>query len=87
MAKKKSHSVSEERKTTHDAGVWNHEAPLLSPRRAFVVQFREETEGAPVRFAGRVEHLVSGRARPFYSPQGLLAFLRQMLNTVEDKPP
>ena len=59
----------------------------LSPTRAFVVQFREETEAVHPRFAGRVEHMVSGRAVRFHSPEELLAFFMQVLNTTRAKPP
>ena len=59
----------------------------LSPTRAFVVQFREETDGAQNYFTGRVEHLVSGYATRFHSPEGLLAFFAQVLNTTYAKPP
>ena len=54
------------------------EAPL-SPRRAFVVQFRERTDDARERFAGRVEHVVSGRAAHFRSPEQLTRFMRRVL--------
>ena len=43
------------------------EAPL-SPRRAFVVQFRESADEAHELFAGRVEHVVSGRRRTLPFP-------------------
>jgi len=59
----------------------------LSPTRAFVVQFREEPESGRGRFAGRVEHMVSGHAARFHSPQDLLAFFAQVLNTIPAKPP
>jgi len=59
----------------------------LSPARAFVVQFREETEAVRGHFAGRVEHMVSGQATRFYSPEKLLAFFAQVLNTIPAKPP
>jgi hypothetical protein len=59
----------------------------LSPARAFVVQFREETEAARERFTGRVEHMVSGRAARFHSPEELLAFFTQVLNATHAKPP
>ena len=58
-----------------------------SPARAFVVQFREEPEAVRGRFAGRVEHMVSGQATRFYSPEELLAFFAQVLNTMHAKPP
>ncbi len=51
----------------------------LSPTRAFVVQFREEPEEAGNRFAGRVEHVTSGQAARFESPEDLLAFLVRVL--------
>lgn len=51
----------------------------LSPTGAFVVQFREEPEGAGNRFAGRAEHVTSGQAARFESPEDLLAFLVRVL--------
>ncbi len=51
----------------------------LSPTGAFVVQFREEPEGAGNRFAGRVEHMTSGKTARFESPEDLLAFLVRVL--------
>ena len=59
----------------------------LSPLRAFVVQFREETDGAQNYFTGRVEHMVSGHATRFHSLEELLAFFAQVLNTTYAKPP
>jgi hypothetical protein len=55
----------------------------LSPTRAFVVQFREETETARPDFTGRVEHMVSGRAAHFHSQEELLAFFTTILATVQ----
>ena len=60
---------------------------LLSPARAFVVQFREETGATPRRFTGRVEHMTSGHAARFHSPKELLAFFAQVLSTTREKPP
>ena len=57
------------------------EAPL-SPYRAFVVQFREETGAVVEHFAGRVEHMTSGHATRFRSPEELLAFLTHALNDI-----
>lgn len=57
----------------------------LSPRRAFVVQFREEAEGASQRFTGRVEHMMSGQTARFQSPEELLAFLAHVLNAQHAK--
>lgn len=55
------------------------EERLLSPTRAFVVQFREEREGEAPRFAGRVEHATSGEAARFESPEDLLAFFARVM--------
>ena len=54
----------------------------LSPHRAFVVQFRAETEVERGRCAGRVEHVVSGQATHFTSLEELLAFMARVLTAV-----
>jgi hypothetical protein len=59
----------------------------LSPARAFVVQFREEAGAAREGFAGRVEHMTSGRAARFHSPEELLAFFARVLNAMRAEPP
>ena len=61
------------------------ESPL-SPHRAFVVQFQAETKVARGRYAGRVEHVVSGQATHFASLEELLAFIGQVLATVHASP-
>ena len=58
----------------------------LSPHRAFVVQFRAETEVGQGRFAGRVEHVVSRQATHFHSLEELLAFIARVLTTVRAPP-
>lgn len=58
----------------------------LSPARAFVVQFREETEGTEKRFTGRVEHMITGHATRFASLEELLAFLVRVLSTLQSTP-
>lgn len=58
----------------------------LSPHRAFVVQFRAETEVAQGCCTGRVEHVVSGQATHFDSLEGLLGFIAQVLATVRAPP-
>jgi len=45
--------------------------PPLSPQLGFVVQFRVQAEQPATYFAGRVEHLVSGRSAHFHSPKEL----------------
>lgn len=62
-----------------------NESPL-SPYRAFVVQFRAETKVARGRYAGRVEHVVSGQATHFQSLEELLAFIARVLATVRAPP-
>ena len=61
------------------------ESPL-SPYRAFVVQFRSETNVAGGYVTGRVEHVVSGQATHFASVEELLAFIEHVLATVRAPP-
>ncbi len=63
------------------------EEPELVRRRAFIVQFRAETDLAQARCAGRVEHVVSGQATHFQSLEELLAFLSRVLTAVRAQPP
>ena len=63
------------------------EEPDLVRRRAFVVQFRAETELAQARYVGRVEHVASGQALNFQSLEELLAFFTHLLLTVGTPPP
>jgi hypothetical protein len=63
------------------------EEPDLVRRRAFIVQFRAETDLAQACCAGRVEHVVSGQATHFQSLEELLAFLQRTLLTVGAQPP
>jgi hypothetical protein len=55
---------------------------ILPVRQAFVVQLSAETEEEKGHWAGRVEHVVSGRATHFQSVDELLAFMTQVLRTV-----
>ena len=52
--------------------------PLPAPR-AFLVQVHARAEVARGRLAGRVEHVVSGQATHFASPEELLAFMARVL--------
>ena len=58
----------------------------LSPHRAFVVQFRAETDVGQGRYTGRMEHVVSGQATQFHSLEELLAFTTGVLATVRAPP-
>ena len=51
----------------------------LPAQRAFLVQVHAEAEVAQGRLAGRVEHVVSGQATHFASPEELLAFIARVL--------
>jgi hypothetical protein len=56
------------------------DAPSLPVYKAFVVQFTRETRSRAGIFAGRVEHMSSGRRARFASKQELLAALETMLD-------
>jgi len=55
------------------------EEPALPARWAFVVQFEAGTDPVNGRYAGRVEHVVSGAAARFETLTELLAFVAQVL--------
>jgi hypothetical protein len=58
--------------------------PTLPAWKAFVVQFSLETNTHEGTFAGRVEHLRSGRQGHFNSPDGLLVILDRMLGQIRE---
>ncbi len=51
----------------------------LPAQRAFLLQVHAAAEVAQGRLAGRVEHVVSGQATHFSSPEELLAFIARVL--------
>ena len=51
----------------------------LPAQRAFLVQVHAEAEVTQGHLAGRVEHVVSGQATHFASPEELLAFMARVL--------
>jgi hypothetical protein len=57
-------------------------ARTLPVQRAFVIQFGAQTGVEMSRFAGRVEHVVSGHARRFQTLEELIGCLVQMLATL-----
>jgi hypothetical protein len=59
----------------------------LPIQRAFVVQFNAQTSVELGRFAGRVEHVVSGHAKRFQTLEELVGSLVQMLVTLGTLPP
>jgi len=56
------------------------EAPELPAWKAFVVQFTRDTAPKRGTFAGRAEHLSSGRRARFKSPEELVAILGKLLD-------
>jgi len=54
--------------------------PELPAWKAFVVQFSRDVGTQPGVFAGRVEHLSSGRRARFNSTDELLALLKKLLD-------
>ncbi len=58
----------------------------LSVQRAFVVQFRLETDLAQGRWVGRVEHVASGQATLFDTLDELTAFITCILAHVPRQP-
>jgi hypothetical protein len=63
------------------------QAPALPTNRAFVVQFSRQVGESSDHWAGRIEHIVSGRATHFTSWAELQTFMKQILAQVEEKPP
>ena len=55
----------------------------LSVHRAFVVQFRAETDAAHGRVAGRIEHVSSRQTASFRSWAEMQAFIAQVLLQVQ----
>ena len=56
--------------------------PALPPWKAFVVQLTHDTTPHSLTFAGRVEHLGSGRRERFRSRKELPTILLQLLKEV-----
>lgn len=67
-----------------DAGIFLDlmmpEQPTLPAEGAFVVQFSSETNPRQGRFAGRVEHVVSGKSCRFQTLNECLGFIRELLD-------
>jgi hypothetical protein len=58
--------------------------PALPVWKAFVVQFSRDTRAQRGPFAGRVEHMSSGRRARFTSAQQLVAALRKLIGQLGD---
>ena len=59
------------------------QCPAFTPAQAFVVQFGRDTAVDAGRMAGRVEHVVSGKAARFQSLDELMTFMTKVLREVE----
>lgn len=53
-------------------------------RRGFVIQLYSEADLHPAKFAGRVEHVDSGRADGFRSVEELVKFIEQTVKEIEE---
>jgi hypothetical protein len=54
-------------------------------RRGFVIQLHSENDLYPDKFAGRAEHVDSGRADGFRSVEELVRFIEQTMREIEEK--
>lgn len=61
--------------------------PALPSDHVFVVQFRARSRAHRLAAAGRVQHLRSGEAMHFDSPEELLAFTRRVLRSRSSRLP
>ena len=65
----------------------SHDNPLRFPAdSAFVIQFAEPRTAGEQR-PGRVEHITSGRARRFQDATELMAFVEQVLTSLDGDHP
>ena len=58
--------------------------PSLPTNRAFVVQLHADAQVAQGELRGRVEHIVSMRATHFHSLEELMAFMVQVVATLQE---
>jgi hypothetical protein len=69
-----------------EAASMTSESPALPVWKAFVVQFDRLSGGSTGTFAGRVEHLSSGRRTHFASRDELVAALGALLDEAGEDP-
>jgi len=58
-------------------------SPKNSPDRVFVVQFRDPTESGSAHFAGRAEHVMSGKSMGFETPKELVDFFGRVMDQLK----
>lgn len=56
---------------------------MMVMRRAFVIQLRQNADPGAAEFAGRVEHVDSGRADHFGSVDELIRFIERTMADIE----
>ncbi len=61
------------------------DAPSLPAWKAFVLQLSQETTADGATFAGRVEHMASGRRERFRSGEELLSAVMRLLHAIDDR--
>jgi len=59
--------------------------PSLPANKAFVVQLHADAKVEQGEFRGRVEHVVSYKARHFHSLEELTAFIVQTITTLQEE--
>lgn len=58
-------------------------SPKNLPDLVFIVQFRDPTEPGSARFAGRAEHVMSGRNTGFETPEELVDFFGRIMKQLK----
>jgi hypothetical protein len=62
-----------------DAVAMDKQKPLSPRDGGFVIQFRTTSDVTQARFAGRVEHVASGKVGHFRTPEELRDFVSRVL--------
>ena len=60
-------------------------SPKNLPDLVFVVQFRDPADPGSPRFAGRAEHVMSGKNAGFESPEELVDFFGRVMNQLKPR--
>jgi hypothetical protein len=60
-------------------------SPKNQPDLVFVVQFRDPTEAGSPRFAGRAEHVMSGKNTSFVTPEELVDFFGRVISQLKPR--
>jgi hypothetical protein len=60
-------------------------SPKNLPNLVFVVQFHDPAEPGSAHFAGRAEHVMSGKSTSFETPEDLVDFLRRVMKELKPR--